>query len=144
MIFTFPIIVSLIPAGITLVMVIIGFILWKKVSRITGVLIIGFGFIFLGIFGPLLFTDRVELSNEQIQQTTGFWFDLRVKGFEFSGLKQVLIGAELDRNNRYKEVWIAEYTSGKTVKIDPGDLWESNGEQIVQFMENNGIIVIRE
>jgi hypothetical protein len=41
------------------------------------------------------------------------------------------------------EMWVAEYASGDTVTIDPGDLWESNGERIVAYMEQAGIRVDR-
>lgn len=70
------------------------------------------------------------MSDEQIKQSTGIWFSQTVKGLQFYGLKRVLIVNELDRNNRYREVWIAEYTSGKSIKVDPGDLWESNAQPV--------------
>ena len=144
MIFTFPILISLIPAGVALVIVLSGTILWKWVSRGLGIATIGTGLLFAILFGPMIFMDKVELSDEQIQQSTGFWFNQTVKGFQFYGLNRVLIVIEPDRNNRFKEIWIAEYTSGKRIKVDPGDLWASNGDEIIEYMTDRGIVVIRE
>ena len=144
MTFTFPVLISLIPVGIALVIMLSGVILWKWASRGLGIAIIVIGLLFAILFGPMIFMDKVELSDEQIQQSTGFWFNQTVKGFPFYCLKRALIVNELDRNNRYKEVWFAEYTSGKRVKVDPGDLWVSNGEQIIEYMTNRGIVVVRE
>ena len=144
MIFTFPILISLIPAGVALIIVFSGTILWKWVSRGLGIATIGTGLLFAILFGPMIFMDKVELSDEQIQQSTGFWFNQTVKGFQIYGLNRVLIVIEPDRNNRFKELWITEYTSGKRIKVDPGDLWESNGDEIVEYMTDRGIVVVRE
>ncbi len=92
----------------------------------------------------MLFMDKVELDENRIKQSTGFWFYQTVKGFNFNGLDHVLITTRVDHKGRDQEVWIAVYESGKRREVDPGDLWESNGERIIEYMTDNEIVVILE
>ena len=52
-------------------------------------------------------------------------------------------GEVIDLKGRVIEVWVAEYTDGTRVEIDPGDLWEMNGEAIVAHLRRLRIDVVR-
>lgn len=141
--FEFPLYISLIPVAIATVAVLIGLFLFARVNKFLGHVISAFGILFALAFGPMLLMDRVIVDDRHIQQSTGLWFDQTVKGFGFDGIEQVIITTGRDLKGRPIEVWIAEYTDRPSVRVDPGDLWESNGETIAQHMNALGIEVIR-
>ena len=66
-----------------------------------------------------------------------------MKGFDFDGIDRVTITTGRDLKGRAIEVWIAEYGNRRSVEIDPGDLWESNGEAIARHINALGIEVVR-
>ncbi len=140
MTFMFPVLVSLIPLGISVILIAVGLYLWSR-AQVLGGLIMLFGIVFAVIFGPMLFYDRVVVNEERVEQTTGFWFSPTVKGFDLADLKKVIITTGRDLKGRKIEIWMAEYNNGESVRLDPGDLWESNGDQIVNFLRNLGVPV---
>ena len=93
------------------------------------------------IFAPALALDRVVLDDEKLEQTTGFWFSPTVKGLRLADTAVVTIGTELDRKGRTQEVWIITAKDGSTRTIDPGDLWEMNGADIIKRLREKGIEV---
>ena len=141
--FELPLYISLIPVAIAAAALLLGLFLFIKVNKALGLLIGGFGILFGVAFGPMLLMDRVVIDDHHIQQNTGFWFDQTEKGFSFDGLERVVITTGRDLKGRPIEVWIAEYTNRQSIRIDPGDLWESNGETITKRKNALGIDVVR-
>jgi hypothetical protein len=138
--FEFPI---LIPVAIGFAILLVGLLVLLKGNLFAGGFVSAFGIIFLVVFGPALFLDKVQIDSEGIIQSTGLWFNQTRKGFKFSGLDRVLITEGRDMKSRTIEIWVAEYKSGESVTIDPGDLWESNGLEINEYMKNNGLKIAR-
>jgi hypothetical protein len=86
--------------------------------------------------------DSVEVGESGIEQTTGFWFSPNVKGIKFTDLIEVTLTTELNRNNRPAEIWYAKYSTGEVIRVDPGDLWDLNTREIVEYMIQSGIRVV--
>lgn len=143
MVLGFPLYISLIPVAIAAAALLIGMLLFVKVNRILGIIIGAFGVLFGAAFGPMLLMDRVVVDDRQIRQYTGFWFDQTEKGFDFEGIRRVLITTGRDLKGREIEIWVAEYDGGARVEIDPGDLWEMNGEAIALHLRTHRIDVVR-
>ena len=145
MVYSFPPYITAIPIVIAIVAALVGMILLVKrkpvlywlgafaVAAVAGV-----------IFAPMIALDRVVLDDEKLEQTTGFWFAPTVKGFRLADAFSVTIRNEPNRKGRETEVWIITMKSGQTQRIDPGDLWEMNGDDIAARLEEKGIIVVRE
>jgi hypothetical protein len=142
--FAFPFHIALIPVAIAGIAVLVGAFLFVKGNKLLGHIIAAFGILFGLAFGPMLLMDRVIVDEQRIRQETGFWFDQTEKGFGFDAIRRVRITTGRDLKGRPIEVWIAEYTDRPSVQIDPGDLWESNGEAITRHMSALGIEVVRE
>jgi len=96
-----------------------------------------------GLIAPMLALDRVVLSDEKLEQTTGFWFAPTVKGFRLADVDSITIGTARDAKGREYEVWNVRLTGGQLKEIDPGDLWEMNDLDIIQRLEAKGIEVKR-
>lgn len=141
--FGFPLYISLIPAAIAALGLLAGIILFVKVSKIFGLLIGALGILFGTLFGPMLLMDRVVVDSRHIRQYTGFWFDQTEKGFDFDGIEHVIITTGRDLKGREIEIWIAEYIDGPSIEIDPGDLWETNGDAITAHLKTLRIDVVR-
>jgi len=139
----FPLYISLIPVAIAAVALLAGVILFLKLSRILGLLIGALGILFGALFGPMLLMDRVVVDDRHIRQYTGFWFDQTEKGFDFDGIERVVITTGRDLKGREIEIWIAEYADGPSIEIDPGDLWETNGDLIAAHLKTLRIDVVR-
>ena len=139
----FPLYIALIPAAIAAAALLAGMVLFVKVNKIFGLLIGALGILFGALFGPMLLMDRVVVDDRHIRQYTGFWFDQTEKGFDFDGIRQIVITTGRDLKGREIEIWIAEYTDGTSIEIDPGDLWESNGDSITAHLKTLRIDVVR-
>lgn len=141
--FTLPLYIALIPVAIAAAGLLLGLILLVKVNKILGISIAAFGILFGLLFGPMLLMDRVVVDDRHIQQNTGFWFDQTEKGFSFDGIERIVITTGRDMKGREIEVWLAQYGNRPEVRIDPGDLWEMNGDSIVEYLNTLGIEVVR-
>lgn len=130
--FRFPLYISLIPVAVPVAFLLLGLFLCVKVNKIPGLLI-----------GPMLLMDRVIVDDSRIRQYTGFWFDQTEKGFSLDEIEHVTITTGRDLKGRVIEVWIAEYKDRPSETIDPGDLWESNGDAIAKYVSALGIDVVR-
>jgi hypothetical protein len=139
----FPFLISMIPVGIALVILLVGLALGRYVVPSLGFIVAGFRILFGAVFGPALFTDKVRVDETHIEQATGFWFHQTRKGFQFDDLRRVRIAVGRDLKGREIEIWVAEYESRPTVHIDPGDLWESHGALIVDYLRSLDIDVVR-
>ena len=139
----FPLHVALIPFAIAAAALLLGLFLFVRVSKPLGLLIGAIAILFGAFFGPMLLMDRVVVDEQRVRQHTGFWFDQTVKGFDFEDIERVTITTGRDLKDREIEVWIAEYRDRPDVRIDPGDLWESNGEALSGHLRGLGIEVVR-
>lgn len=93
-----------------------------------------------GIFGPSMLRDRVVVSSDEVQQTTGFVFAPTVKGFRFEDVSYVHITRKVtDAKGRINMVWEIHEKSGATRDIDPGDLWETNSSEIAALLKRRGV-----
>lgn len=140
----FPIHIALVPVAIAASVLLLGVLLFVKVSKVLGLLIAAFGLFFGALFGPMLLMDKVVVDDHRIRQHTGFWFDQTVKGFDFDGIERVTITTGRDMKGRVIEVWVAEYAGGPSIEVDPGDLWETNGDIIAKHLSTRGIEIVRE
>jgi len=142
MIYTHPVHVIGIAIGISVVAALIGgFLLWKRKVLILALAALGVSAMAGGIFVPLLIMDRVVLDDEKLEQATGFWFAPNVKGFGLADVVLVTISTGHDRYSGMHEVWVVTMKDGQTKEIDPGDLWEQNGPDIISRLRDKGIEV---
>ena len=112
-----------------------------KIKPLVGGYVSAAGLLFLVAFGPMIFMDKVQVDSTGIYQSTGFWFNQTEKGIEFKDLERVVITDGRDLKNRSIEIWIAEYKTGETKTVDPGDLWELSGQEIIAYMRQQGLKV---
>ena len=140
--FGFPLHISLIPIAIPVAVLLLGLFLFVRVNKILGLLIGAFGVLFGLLFGPMLLMDRVIVDDSRIRQYTGFWFDQTEKGFSFDGIERVTITTGRDLKGRVIEIWIAEYRDRPSVTVDPGDLWELNGDAIAKHINALGVDIV--
>lgn len=103
--------------------------------------VIAFGVALLagGLVGPMLAMDRVVLDDTKLEQTTGFWFSPTVKGFKLADAKKVEVVSETDLRGRVQEKWLVTSKTGRVQELDPGDLWEVNGDDILTRLRQKGI-----
>lgn len=142
MTYTFPSWVPLLAVAAAVIAAVTGVIL-HRLKKPTKLVLIAFGIALLagGIFAPMLAMDKVILDDEKLQQTTGFWFSPTVKGFRLAEAEQIEITTKRGRKNRVEEVWLVKKKDGSTEEIDPGDLWENNGPDIIKRLREKGIQV---
>ncbi|WP_437324927.1 hypothetical protein [Sorangium sp. So ce381] len=144
MIYSFPSYVPGIAIAIAVVAASIGaLLLWRRQPMIIALIAFGVAAVAGGLFAPMLAMDRVVLDDQKLEQTTGFWFAPTVKGFRLAEVASLAIGTARDRKNREIEVWIVKMKDGQTREIDPGDLWEMNGQDIIRRLREKGIDVRR-
>lgn len=144
MTYSFPSYVPGIAIAIAVLAASIGaLLLWRRQPLIIALIAFGVSAVAGGLFAPMLAMDRVVLDDEKLEQTTGFWFAPTVKGFRLAEVASVAIGTARDRKNREIEVWIVKGRDGQTREIDPGDLWEMNGQDILRRLGEKGIDVSR-
>ncbi|WP_437904345.1 hypothetical protein WME95_38635 [Sorangium sp. So ce327] len=144
MIYSFPSYVPGIAIAIAVLAASIGvLLLWRRQPLVVALIAFGVSAVAGGLFAPMLAMDRVVLDDEKLEQTTGFWFAPTVKGFRLAEVESVAIGTARDRKNREIEVWIVKGRDGQTREIDPGDLWEMNGQDILRRLREKGINVRR-
>jgi len=142
MTYEFPIYLSVIPILIGLIIFVISYYVFRS-SRAGGAILGVFGLFIVVVFGPILFMDKVTVDETGISQETGFWFDRTQKGILFKDITSLTITTDNDRKGREYIVWVAEYKSGAIKKVDPGDLWEINDDNIVAILDKFGINVIQ-
>ncbi len=140
--FGFPLHISLIPIAIPAAVLLLSSFLFVRVNKLLGSLIGAFGTLFGLLFGPMLLMDRVIVDDGRIRQYTGFWFDQTEKGFSFDGIERVTITNGRDMKGRVIEIWIAEYRDRPSVTVDPGDLWELNGDAIAKLINALGVDIV--
>ncbi|WP_441291277.1 hypothetical protein ACSRUE_13130 [Sorangium sp. KYC3313] len=144
MIYSFPSYVPGIAIAVAVLAASIGvLLLWRRQPLVVALIAFGVSAVAGGLFAPMLAMDRVVLDDEKLEQTTGFWFAPTVKGFRHADVASVAIGTARDRKNRKIEVWIVKMRDGQTREIDPGDLWEMNGQDILRRLREKGIEVSR-
>ena len=142
MVYTFPTYVPGIAVAVAALAATIGaFLLWKRQPWMFSFIAFGVSVLAGGLVAPMLAMDRVVLDDEKLEQTTGIWFAPTVKGFRLGDVALVTIDTARDSQNREYEVWIVRMKNGQTRQIDPGDLWEMNGPDIIARLREKGIEV---
>ncbi|CAN97254.1 hypothetical protein predicted by Glimmer/Critica [Sorangium cellulosum So ce56] len=142
MIYSFPSYVPGIAIAVAVLAASIGvLLLWRRQPLVVALIAFGVSAVAGGLFAPMLAMDRVVLDDDKLEQTTGFWFAPTVKGFRLAEVESIAIGTARDRKNRKIEVWIVKGRDGQTREIDPGDLWEMNGQDILRRLREKGIDV---
>ncbi len=142
MVYTFPSYVPGIAVAVAALAATVGaLLLWKRQPAVFALIAFGVSGLAGGFVAPMLAMDRVVLDDEKLEQTTGVWFAPTVKGFRLADTARVTIGTALDKKNRAYEVWIVKLKNGQTRMIDPGDLWEMHGPDIIERLRKKGIEV---
>ena len=142
MTFRFPLYIAVIPALIALVPIIPGILLAQRPTlRMLGLVLIGVGAIFAFVFGPMLFLDHVVVDDSGVRQRTGFWFAPTRKGFEFSEVAAIRVERTLTRRGVVNPIWHVQRVDGRTLQLDPGDLWEAHRDEIQREIRARGIRV---
>ncbi|WP_437525493.1 hypothetical protein WME79_38705 [Sorangium sp. So ce726] len=142
MIYTFSSYVPGIAIAIAVLAASIGaLLLWRRQPLTIALIAFGVSAVAGGLFAPMLAMDRVVLDDQKLEQTTGFWFAPTVKGFRLAEVASIAIGTARNRKNREYEVWIVKGRDGQVQEIDPGDLWEMNGQDIIRRLREKGIDV---
>jgi ABC-type Fe3+-siderophore transport system permease subunit len=140
MIYTFPSYVPGIAIAVAALAAAIGaLLLWRRKPLVLALIALGVSALAGGIIAPTLALDRVVLDDQKLEQTTGLWFAPTVKGFRLTDVTSVTISTA----RGYNEVWIAKMKNGHSQEVDPGDLWEMNGPDIIERLRAKGIEVIR-
>ena len=88
---------------------------------------------------PTLSEDHIEFTEKGIVHYTGFWFDQRVYGFDYSKVKSIEIRTEKGSKKKQSQIWYITYNAGKTIRLDPADLWEMNTNFITKKCRDNMI-----
>lgn len=139
MTYTFPTWIPLTAWVIAALALCFGFLLRRRpIALLVGLFVAA---ISGALVAPMLWLDRVVINDEKLEQTTGFWWSPTVKGFRIAEVSHVLITTSRDRRNRFSEIWVVTFKDGRTQDIDPGDLWEMNGDDITQRLRAFGIEV---
>jgi hypothetical protein len=140
MIYTFPSYVRGIAIAVAALAAAIGaLLLWRRKPLVLALIALGVSALAGGIIAPTLALDRVVLDDQEVEQTTGLWFAPTVKGFRLTDVTSVTIST----TRGYNELWIARMKDGHSQDVDPGDLWEMNGPDIIERLRAKGIQVIR-
>lgn len=96
-----------------------------------------------GLLGPMLSFDTVTLTENRLEQTTGFSFAHKTKGFELDGLQSIHIVKKHNHKNKLSDYWVGHYADGSTHGVDPSDLWEIHTGDIAAKLRAKGIEVER-
>ena len=92
------------------------------------------------LFAPSMLRDRIVITDQHIEQSTGFVWSPTVKGFEYEQVDYVHITEKrTGPKRRLSEVWEVHYGNGSIRDIDPGDLWEGNSGKIVGLLRERGV-----
>lgn len=144
MTYSFPAYVSGIAFAIAALAALVGLILLTCRKPLAAALsLFGVAVLAGGIIGPMLALDRVVLDDHKLEQTTGFWFAPTVKGFQLDEVASLTITVVRGRKDLDYEVWTAQMKNGGSKQVDPGDLWEMNGADIIERLRKRGIEVRR-
>lgn len=142
MVFKFPLLVALLPFIVTGAIVAGGaFCLYLRKISLGVILVVG-GLALMIVVRPSMLLDRVEVTDERVWQSTGFWYSPTEKGFRFADVESVNIDYSFE-GPVSNEIWEITRKDGRRESLDPGDLWAKHTDEIVEIMRDKGIEVIR-
>ena len=119
-----------------------GVFFWLRNDRTKAVLSAVAALIAAGVFGPSMISDRVTLFDDRIEQVTGFVWSPTVKGFRYDKIASISFRTERGgRLNLSNEIWVLHQHGGGRTEIDPGDLWDTNRDEILRLLREQGISV---
>ena len=136
----FPLIVCLIPVIIAAIPAVAGLVMVFCRLKI-GWLVVAFGLGLGVLIGPMLFADRLTISDMGVQHRTGFWFNPRIYGLTFADVSSISIQTEEDRDGRPEQIWCIRDSTGAEERVDPGDLWVLKREHVIAACAGHGIEV---
>jgi len=137
-IFTFPLKVVMIPVAAALVCLVLAILFFRK----RGIRAIGFIFLFLalmagGLIAPMMFTDRVTVTPQDISATKGFWLNRWKEGFAYEDVEMIEMTSSRTSGGRWTATWQLHYRDGRTQQIVLGDLWRSNEDRIKTLIDSH-------
>lgn len=109
----------------------------KYMGTVLSAIPLFFGFLLI----PSFHMDHLKITEEGVTHHTGVWFAQRVYGFKYHEISVIEIRLDYDVGLRLKEFWYITSKSGETERVDPGDLWEDNGELISKECRKHQISV---
>ena len=125
--------------AISILIIVYGTAIYLKKNKQKGLIYAILG-LFVGIVMiPTLSEDHIEFTEKGIVHYTGFWFDQRVYGFDYSKVKSIEIRTEKVSKKKQSQIWYITYKAGKTIRLDPADLWEMNTDFITKKCRDNMI-----
>lgn len=142
MTYTFPLYIPVLVGLAALAIAALGVVLYRRSgSRPVLFACLGVATFLGGIIAPGIALDRVVLDDEKLEQLSGFWFARTTRGFYLADVSSITIRNERDRRNNWHEVWHIAYRDSTMSRVDPGDLWQTNGPDISRRLRTRGIVV---
>lgn len=138
MTYSYPVYVPGIAIAITVVAALIGLGYWQRKSAANAALawtVAGLGGV---VFAPMLLMTRVVVDEEKVEQTTGFWFYGKVKGFRLAEVASITT-EEVGNRRGTREVWHLTKKNGQAEQIVVGDMWREHSGEILEFLRAKGI-----
>jgi len=139
-VFRLPLAIVLIPVAVALVLLGLSILVFRKAAHPgLGLIPLALALVPAVLFAPAMYLDRVEVSADRIEQTTGLSWAPNRKGFRFQDVDYVHIKQAPDMRNRMRPLWEIHERKGSARDIDPGDLWERNSQQIEELLKKRGV-----
>ena len=124
---------------ISILIIVYGMAIYLKKNKQKGLIYAILGLVVGIVMIPTLSEDHIEFTEKGIVHYTGFWFDQRVYGFDYSKVKSIEIRTEKGSKKKQRQIWYITYKAGKTIRLDPADLWEMNTNFITKKCRDNMI-----
>lgn len=92
------------------------------------------------LFLPGMIMDKIVVTEHSIYHTKGFWFYPTVSGFEFEGIESIRRADQVSYVRKEQVgVWVISYKNGKSIEIEPGDLWDIHEDEIINILAKKGL-----
>lgn len=143
--YTFPLWLPVVLALVSIGLVMSGVFVKRRNERRKKFNILHYGFWAIGAVG-MVFTlaigsDSVVLDGTKLEEDG--WISMR-KTIPLQALESIAISHEEElgkRGTRVVEIWTASYSDRPPIRVRVGDLWETNGADIVAKLRARGVAV---